>query len=206
MTTFTAQEEKVYAALSKILTNEFDIPAEKIRPEARLYEDFDIDSIDAVDMIVQLKPYLGNRTVKPEAFKAVRTLGDVVSVIAKIMEDPDPAAQGGSARNVWNCSRPLSLLGLVRSLALGTSSGCCWSCRSHFLPRFSDKVAGGLGPLGHRGLSMRSSCILRTGRTHAVISSPCQCLSSLGLRHNASPQSNAHGRTFRPDERCCAAA
>lgn len=206
MTTFTPQEEKVYAALSKILTNEFDIPAEKIRPEARLYEDFDIDSIDAVDMIVQLKPYLGNRTVKPEAFKAVRTLGDVVSVIAKIMEEPDPAAQGGSARNVWNCSRPLSLLGLVRSLALGTSSGCCWSCRSHFLPRFSDKVAGGLGPLGHRGLSMRSSYILRTGRTHAVISSPCQCLSSLGLRHNASPQSNAHGRTFRPDERCCAAA
>lgn len=88
MTTFTPQEEKVYAALSKILTNEFDIPAEKIRPEARLYEDFDIDSIDAVDMIVQLKPYLGNRT----AFKAVRTLGDVVSVIAKIMEEPDPAA------------------------------------------------------------------------------------------------------------------
>ena len=80
MTTFTPQEEKVYAALSKILTNEFDIPAEKIRPEARLYEDFDIDSIDAVDMIVQLKPYLGNR------------LGDVVSVIAKIMEEPDPAA------------------------------------------------------------------------------------------------------------------
>ena len=206
MSSFTPQEEKVYAALSKILTNEFDIPAEKIRPEARLYEDFDIDSIDAVDMIVQLKPYLGNRTVKPEAFKAVRTLGDVVSVIAKIMEETGPAAQGGSARGVWNCSRPLSLLGLVRSLALGTSSGCCWSCRSHFLPRFSDKVAGGLGPLGHRGLSMRSSCILRTGRTHAVISSPCQCLSSLGLRHNASPQSNAHGRTFRPDERCCAAA
>lgn len=219
MTTFTPQEEKVYAALSKILTNEFDIPAEKIRPEARLYEDFDIDSIDAVDMIVQLKPYLGNRTVKPEAFKAVRTLGDVVSVIAKIMEEPDPAAlhtvvslshgpaaQGGSARGVWNCSRPLSLLGLVRSLALGTGSGCCWPCRSHFLPRFSDKVAGGLDPLGHRGLSMRSSCILRTGRTHAVISSPCQCLSSLGLRHNASPQSNAHGRTFRPDERFCAAA
>lgn len=206
MTTFTPQEEKVYAALSKILTNEFDIPAEKIRPEARLYEDFDIDSIDAVDMIVQLKPYLGNRTVKPEAFKAVRTLGDVVSVIAKIMEEPDPAAQGGSARGVWNCSRPLSLLGLVRSLALGTGSSCCWSCRSYFLPRFSDKVAGGLDPLGHRGLSMRSSCILRTGRTHAVISSPCQCLSSLGLRHNASPQSNAHGRTFRPDERFCAAA
>ena len=56
MTTFTPQEEKVYAALSKILTNEFDIPAEKIRPEARLYEDFDIDSIDAVDMMCSSSP------------------------------------------------------------------------------------------------------------------------------------------------------
>lgn len=103
MTTFTPQEEKVYAALSKILTNEFDIPAEKIRPEARLYEDFDIDSIDAVDMIVQLKPYLGNRTVKPEAFKAVRTLGDVVSVIAKIMEEPDPALTHSCQPQPWPC-------------------------------------------------------------------------------------------------------
>lgn len=93
MTAFTPQEEKVYAALCDILTREFEIPAEKIRPEARLYEDFDIDSIDAVDMIVQLKPYLGNRRVTPEAFKSVRTLGDVTSVIARIMEEPEAPAR-----------------------------------------------------------------------------------------------------------------
>lgn len=58
MTTFTPQEEKVYQVLSEILVNDFEIPADKIKPEARLYEDFDIDSIDAVDMIVQLKPHL----------------------------------------------------------------------------------------------------------------------------------------------------
>ena len=57
MTTFTPQEEKVYQVLSEILVNDFEIPADKIKPEARLYEDFDIDSIDAVDMIVQLKPH-----------------------------------------------------------------------------------------------------------------------------------------------------
>ena len=116
MTTFTPQEEKVYAALSKILTNEFDIPAEKIRPEARLYEDFDIDSIDAVDMIVQLKPYLGNRTVKPEAFKAVRTLGDVVSVIAKIMEEPWPC------RSRRFCARRLELFSSFIPSGPGTVS------------------------------------------------------------------------------------
>ena len=89
MTEFTPQEQKVYAVLSDILVNEFEIPADKIKPEARLYEDFDIDSIDAVDMIVQLKPHLGGRRVSPEAFKQVRTFEDVVRVIAKIMDEPD---------------------------------------------------------------------------------------------------------------------
>ena len=88
MTEFTATEEKVYTLLSEILVSEFEIPTDKINPDARLYEDFDIDSIDAVDMIVQLKPHLGGRRVSPEAFKQVRTLGDVVRVIARIMEEP----------------------------------------------------------------------------------------------------------------------
>ena len=88
MTEFIPAEQKVYEILSGILMSDFEIPAEKIRPEARLYEDFDIDSIDAVDMIVQLKPHLGGRRVSPEAFKQVRTLGDVVPVIAKILEEP----------------------------------------------------------------------------------------------------------------------
>ncbi len=88
MTTFTPQEEKVYQVLSEILVNDFEIPADKIKPESRLYEDFDIDSIDAVDMIVQLKPHLGGRRISPEAFKQVRTLGDVVTVIARVLEEP----------------------------------------------------------------------------------------------------------------------
>ncbi len=91
MTEFNPQEQKVYDVLSDILVNEFEIPADKIKPEARLYEDLDIDSIDAVDMIVQLKPLLGGRRVSPEAFKQVRTFGDVVRVIAKIMDEPDPS-------------------------------------------------------------------------------------------------------------------
>ncbi|MDO5530948.1 acyl carrier protein [Sutterella sp.] len=91
MTDFTPQEEKIYGILSDILVKEFEIPAEKIAPDARLYEDFDIDSIDAVDMIVQLKPHLGNRRVTPEAFKQVRTMGDVVRVVASILEEPEKA-------------------------------------------------------------------------------------------------------------------
>ena len=89
MTELSTSEQRIYEILSEILVNDFEIPAEKIALDARLYEDFDIDSIDAVDMIVQLKPHLGNRRVTPQDFKTVRTLGDVVTVIARVLDRPE---------------------------------------------------------------------------------------------------------------------
>lgn len=89
MTELSPSEQRIYEILSGILVNDFEIPAEKIALDARLYEDFDIDSIDAVDMIVQLKPHLGNRRVTPQDFKTVRTLGDVVTVIARVLDRPE---------------------------------------------------------------------------------------------------------------------
>jgi acyl carrier protein len=50
---------------------------EKITVEARLFEDLDLDSIDAVDLIVKLQEYTGKK-IAPTEFKTVRTVGDVV--------------------------------------------------------------------------------------------------------------------------------
>ena len=80
--------EQVLAKITEILTGTFEVPAEKITPEARLYEDLDLDSIDAVDMLVELKPFLNDRQVKPADFRQVRTIADVVTVIAKLINDP----------------------------------------------------------------------------------------------------------------------
>ena len=84
-------EQKIFDALKEILVRDFEIDPSLISLDGRLYEDYDIDSIDAVDMIVQLKPYLGSRRLSPEAFKQVRTLGDVVSVIARVLSEPEEA-------------------------------------------------------------------------------------------------------------------
>ena len=46
--------------------------------------DVRVDSIDAVDLIVQLKPMIGSN-LRPEAFKSVRTVGDVVDVVHSMM-------------------------------------------------------------------------------------------------------------------------
>ena len=51
-----------------------------------LYEELDIDSIDAVDLIVELKAYTG-RKIGPEDFKNVRTVGDLVTALDKLLND-----------------------------------------------------------------------------------------------------------------------
>lgn len=76
---------EVYARLRSILIEMFEVEAADINPEAKMYEDLDIDSIDAVDLIVQLKDMTG-RKVDPEVFKQIRTVQDVVDAVADLMK------------------------------------------------------------------------------------------------------------------------
>ena len=76
--------EEILDYLRDTLVELFELKPEQIVPDANLYTDLDIDSIDAVDLIVQLKPLLGGN-LKPEAFKAVRSVQDVVDVVYGMM-------------------------------------------------------------------------------------------------------------------------
>jgi acyl carrier protein len=79
--------QDVFKALKDTLVEQFDIDPSKVTPEARLYEDLDLDSIDAVDMIIKLQEMTG-RKVSPEDFKSVRTVADVQQVIEKLLAAP----------------------------------------------------------------------------------------------------------------------
>ena len=68
----------------------FEIPRDKVSLDAKLFEDLDLDSIDAVDLVVKLQEVTGRR-VKPEEFKAVRTVGDVVDCVEKRLAADEPA-------------------------------------------------------------------------------------------------------------------
>lgn len=71
---------EIETELRKVLSELFDLPSEKITPEARLAEDLDLDSIDAVDLMARLQQYTGKRIASAE-FKSVRTVSDVVDKI-----------------------------------------------------------------------------------------------------------------------------
>ena len=80
----------VFDTLKSTLVEQFELDPAKITPDARLYEDLDLDSIDAVDLIIKLQEMTG-RKVSPEEFKGVRTVGDVQRVIEKLLSEPAKA-------------------------------------------------------------------------------------------------------------------
>lgn len=73
-------EEEIYAKLREVLVELFELDPAKITLEANLYTDLDIDSIDAVDLVIQLKEITGKK-IQPEEFKQVRTVADVVRAV-----------------------------------------------------------------------------------------------------------------------------
>ena len=76
----TEKHVDTYTRLKALLIEEFDIDPAAVSPDARLADDLDIDSIDAIDMIVRLKEITGKK-VPPESFQEVRTVGDIVQVL-----------------------------------------------------------------------------------------------------------------------------
>ena len=82
--------EEVFDRLRGYFEELFEIPRDKVSMESRLYEDLDLDSIDAVDLVVKVQE-LTNRRIKPEAFKSVRTVGDVVKCIEELLADDSTA-------------------------------------------------------------------------------------------------------------------
>lgn len=81
-----SNQEEIYGKVVDILEELFEIEPEQITPQANLYQDLDIDSIDAVDLVVELKKMTGKK-IKPEDFKSVRTVQDVVVEVEKLLSN-----------------------------------------------------------------------------------------------------------------------
>ena len=78
-------KESIYNHLTKIMVELFEIDAQQIRPEALLIEDLDVDSIDAVDIAVEMQELTGSK-IQPEEFRDIRTVQDIVDAVFKLTQ------------------------------------------------------------------------------------------------------------------------
>ena len=79
-------ENEIFEFLKNVLTDYFEIDANKITMDARLNEDLDVDSIDAIDMMSYIKKETG-REIEPAQFKEVKTIRDIIDIIIKQMNN-----------------------------------------------------------------------------------------------------------------------
>lgn len=78
--------EEIFQKIILLFEELFEIEQENITLESNLYQDLDIDSIDAVDLVVELKKITGKK-IQPDDFKKVRTVQDVVDQVDKIINN-----------------------------------------------------------------------------------------------------------------------
>ncbi|MDY6216486.1 acyl carrier protein [Actinobacillus porcinus] len=78
-------EQEIQTLLVNALETLFEVDPATITPETNLYEDLEIDSIDAIDLIDHIKRETGHK-LQAEDFRNVRTVADVVQAVMKISQ------------------------------------------------------------------------------------------------------------------------
>ncbi|MDR2758574.1 MAG: phosphopantetheine-binding protein [Spirochaetaceae bacterium] len=80
-------KDELFVIIKDILVQEFYLEPAIIIPGASLTTDLDLDSIDAVDLIVKMKEYTTDK-IDPAQFKNVKTLQDVVDILFPLVKAP----------------------------------------------------------------------------------------------------------------------
>jgi acyl carrier protein len=77
---------EIFSHVTGLMAKMFALDPAVLREDARLYDDFDIDSIDAVDLMVELSSYTGKK-IGPEDFRHVRSIGDIVNALEALQKN-----------------------------------------------------------------------------------------------------------------------
>jgi acyl carrier protein len=76
-------KEQLFFRIREILVDQFEIEQSNVTLDANLYEELEIDSIDTVDLMVQIKELTGKK-IPPDKFKEIRTISDVIDTLTDL--------------------------------------------------------------------------------------------------------------------------
>lgn len=79
--------DEILARVADAMTDLFDLERDLVRADARLREDLDLDSLDAVDLAAELQRITGRR-LDDQDLRRIRTVGDILDVVARDLAAP----------------------------------------------------------------------------------------------------------------------
>jgi acyl carrier protein len=80
-------EEVLRRKVVEVLAEEFELDPEEMGPEATLYDDLGLDSLDAVDMVVVLEKTFGLKLADEDTLRAIRTMDDLLQFLLKLQKE-----------------------------------------------------------------------------------------------------------------------
>ena len=75
---------EIIEAVNKAFTDVLEVPEEKLKPEAQIFQDLGLDSLDMVDLMIALQRKFGISLRNNEEIRQVRTLGDIYNFFEKL--------------------------------------------------------------------------------------------------------------------------
>jgi acyl carrier protein len=82
--------KKIEAMINEVFVESFEIEKNELKPEAHIFEDLGLDSLDIVDLVVALQKKFNVEIRTDERIKEIRTIKD----LANFIEDLQSEGQG----------------------------------------------------------------------------------------------------------------
>lgn len=86
-------EEEILKRIQTIFVDEFELEPDQLTREATIFEDLELDSLDAVDMVVALEKEFGVKVKNEESLRSIRTLDDLLQLILAIRDQMNTSDQ-----------------------------------------------------------------------------------------------------------------
>ena len=74
-------KEELFGKIQEVLESDFEIEKDNVKMDSKPFEDLDLDSIDAVDLLSKIKQYRPGKQIDPEMFKNAKTVENVIDLL-----------------------------------------------------------------------------------------------------------------------------
>lgn len=82
--------EQILEYLRTTMAEMFELDPRAVHEGAKVFEELDLDSIDAIDLVARLQQFTGQR-IGEDAMRKVRSVGDIVDLLAlQLASRPNP--------------------------------------------------------------------------------------------------------------------
>lgn len=80
-------EQDIIRMTNEVFMNSFEIQGDRLVPEANIFNDLGLDSLDIVDLVVALQKKFGVIIRDDERVRTIRTLGDIYNFIQSVKKE-----------------------------------------------------------------------------------------------------------------------